>query len=360
MNNYYFPFEGDKHLATIVLLPYREDTWRNKALPALKEFLEVCKAISQFEKVYVIYSKHVDKDFLQNFKLPNIELINIEYDDSWARDNTPIFLASKEKLLGLDFGFNSWGGTYNGLYSSWEEDNKLSERILKFLNISREAHKDFILEGGSIHSNGKGVLLTTSCCLLSKGRNPKLNKEQIEEYLKKALRVKKILFVPNGIYNDETSGHVDNICCFLDSKTILLATCSDKNDPQYKLSLEDEEFLTKQTDLDGKPFRIIKVPVPKTMYLTEEEANEITNNNTAVKREGGRRLAGSYVNFYMGEKFIILPKFNCKEDEIAKKILEDFYQGSKKIIQIYSKEILLGGGNIHCITKQIPIESEEK
>lgn len=356
ISKYHFPFEGDKHLFTAICLPYREDTWREKAIPALKEYLEVVKAIAEFEPVVVIYSKYVNKEYLEKFKIKNVTLVNIEYDDSWARDTLPVFLKDdNDNLLGVDYGFNSWGGNYNGLYSNWDYDNKLGELFLKHFNIPGFSKKDFILEGGSIHTNGKDELITTSCCLLSKGRNPLLNKDQISSNLINTLNLKKITYIPNGIYNDETTGHVDNIACFLDENTILIAASDDKNDYQYSLSNEDIKILENQTN-----YKIIKMVLPKPMYLTKEEEQGITNNNTAIKRVQGRRLAASYVNFYMSDKFIILPKFGVKEDDIAKQILEDFYKGSKKIIQVYSKEILLGGGNIHCITKQVPFSKKYK
>ncbi len=356
LKDYHFPFEGEKHLATLICLPYRIDTWREGGIPALKEYLEVCKAIAQFEKVIVIYSNKVNKEYLEKFKMDNVILVNQEYDDSWARDTLPVFLKDEDSnLIGLDYGFNSWGGTYNGLYTNWDNDNSLGERILKLLNIPRVSYKDFILEGGSIHTNGKDELLTTSCCLLSKGRNPLLSKDEISSKLINSLNLSKLTYLPYGIYNDETSGHIDNIACFLDENTILLAWCDDKEDPQYEMSKLDLEVLENQTN-----YKIIKMPLPSPMYLSLQEEQGIINNNTAIKREQGRRLACSYVNFYMSDKFIILPKFNVKEDDIAKKILEDFYKGSKQIIQVYSKEILLGGGNIHCITKQIPYSNKYK
>lgn len=356
ISRYYFPFEGEKHLLTCILLPFREDTWREHSLPALEEYFNVIKAISKHEKVLVIYSKKVNKQYLEKLKqLNNVILKNIEYNDAWARDNLPVFLKDDEdNLLGVDFGFNAWGGSYNGLYSNYQEDNSIGQKLLKELNIPRIAYKDFILEGGSIHSNGKGKLLTTKECLLSLGRNPMLNRNQITERLKKALNVNQVDYLTYGIYNDETSGHVDNIACFLDEDTILLSTCLDKNDPQYERSLLDEK------ELIDYGYKVIKVPVPSNMYLSKTEEDGLIKNSLSIDRKQGRRLAGSYVNFYMSDKFIILPKFNVEEDRIAYSILNDFYKGKKEIIQIYSKEILLGGGNIHCITKQIPYSKKYK
>ncbi len=356
IKGYVFPFEGEKHWASVVLVPYRKDTWRENALPAIEEYLNVVKAISSFERVIVVIDPRIDYSIVRRFEMKNTHILRLKYDDSWARDTLPVFLKNEEegRLVGVDFGFNSWGGDFDGLYTPYDDDNQLGKHFLLEAMIHRYPRKDFILEGGSIHSDGEGTLITTEECLLSKGRNPSLSKEEIEENLKSSLNVEKVLFLPYGIYEDETDGHVDNICCFLKPGVVLLAWCDDENDPQYERCIKDYEYLSSVTDAKGRSLTIIKMPVPKTMYMSKEEADQITVSSNAINRLEGRRLAGSYVNFYMGEKFIILPQFGCEEDKIAIEILKDFYKDEKDIIPVYSKEILLGGGNIHCITKQIP------
>lgn len=356
IKGYVFPFEGEKHWASVVLVPYRKDTWRENALPAIEEYLNVVKSISSYERVIVVIDPRIDYSIVRRFEMKNTHILRLKYDDSWARDTLPVFLKNEEegRLVGVDFGFNSWGGDYDGLYTPYDDDNQLGKYFLLEAMIHRHPRKDFILEGGSIHSDGEGTLITTEECLLSKGRNPSLSKEEIEENLKSSLNVEKVLFLPYGIYEDETDGHVDNICCFLKPGVVLLAWCDDENDPQYERCVKDYEYLSSVTDAKGRSLTIIKMPVPKTMYMSKEEADQITVSSNAINRLEGRRLAGSYVNFYMGEKFIILPQFGCEEDKIAIGILKDFYKEEKDIIPVYSKEILLGGGNIHCITKQIP------
>ena len=346
---YTLPFEGNMHDGTIILLPYRIDTWEDGGLKAFSEFLNIINAISLYEHVYVIKSKNVkyDTSILNNKK--NVSVHNLEYDDSWARDNTLIFLRNKEgKLRCVDFGFNAWGGNFDGLYSSWENDDKLGSKLAQLLNVEYYSDKDFILEGGSIHSNGKGVLLTTEACLLSKGRNINLTKEEIEEHLKNMLGMNKVIWLPHGIYNDETNEHVDNMACFLDENTVLLATSKDKNDIQYKWSMEAKKVL------EDNNLNVILVNCPNPyLALTKEEANSIVLDGNAKPRLEGDRLAGSYVNFYMGKDFIILPKFNVEEDNEAYDVLNNFYKGKKKIHQIESRKILVAGGNIHCVTMQI-------
>lgn len=356
ISSYVFPFEGEEHLCTIIIVPYREDTWRENASPAVLNYLEVVKVIAKYEMVVCIIDPRIDEKIVGQFQMKNTHILRLKYDDSWARDTLPIFLKNDEekRLVGVDFGFNSWGGEVDGLYSPYEDDNNLGKNTLLELMIHRHPVKDFILEGGSVHTDGLGTLLVTEECLLSKGRNPSLSKDEIEEKLKKELNIKKVLWLPYGIYEDETNGHVDNICCFLKPGVVLLAETDDVDDPQYERSKKDREYLMSQTDAAGNPIEIISMPLPHVQYMSKEEANGIKVSGTAISRLENRRLAASYVNFYMGKDFIILPQFHDEKDEIAKKILFDFYKGEKAIVPIYSREILLGGGNIHCITKQIP------
>lgn len=315
------PFEGNKHEGTIILLPYREDTWEDGGRKAFSEFKEIIFSIALYEHVYVIKSSNVKYDISELYNKENISIHKLEYDDSWARDNTLIFLNNdNDEIRAVDFGFNAWGGDFDGLYTPWDNDNKLGSNLVKLLNVNCYSDKNFILEGGSIHSNGKGLLLTTEACLLSDGRNKNLTKQEIENHLKEMLGMNKVIWLPHGIVNDETNEHVDNMACFLDEKTVLLATSKDENDLQYNWSMEAKKIL-EDNNLD-----VILVPTPNPyLKLTKEEANSIVVSKDAKPRPEGDRLAGSYVNFYMGDKFIILPKFNVKEDEEAYNILNEFY-----------------------------------
>ncbi len=350
---YTLPFEGKKHQGTIILLPYRIDTWENGGVIAFEEFKEIIFTISKYEHVYVIKSPKVSYDISALLNKENISVHELDYDDSWARDNTLLFLTNKDNdILAVDFGFNAWGGTVDGLYSNWDMDNALGNKLGKLLNIKTVSDKDFILEGGSIHSNGKGLLLTTEACLLSKGRNSNLEKSEIENHLKEMLGIEKVIWLPHGIVNDETNEHVDNMACFLDENTVLLATSKDQNDLQYKWSMEAKKILEKNH------LNVLLVSCPNPyLSLTKEEASAIVSLDTAKPRPEGDRLAGSYVNFYMGSDFVILPKFNVSEDLEAYNLLNDFYKGKKKIHQIESRKILVAGGNIHCITMQIGKEN---
>jgi agmatine deiminase len=250
-DGYTFPFDGLAHEGTIILFPYREYTWEDGGLKAFPEFKSIIETISMHEHVYVIKSPKVKYD-TSCLNMKNVSIHELDYDDSWARDNTLIFLKKDNKFKAVDFGFNAWGGKVDGLYSNWEDDKKLGSNLSKLLNIECYLDKDFILEGGSIHPNGNKTLLTTEVCLLSKGRNSKLSKEEIENHLKEMLGMDKVLWIPDGIYNDETNEHIENMACFLDENTILLATSKDTNDIQYKWSMEAKRILENETTASGK------------------------------------------------------------------------------------------------------------
>ena len=360
-DNYYMPFEGDKHSGTIILLPYRKDTWRNNAKPAQENYHKIISAIAKYEPVYVGIHPRIYSDVIDQYEgMKNVYPIRIKYNDAWARDNSPIFVVNKEKMRIVDFRFNAWGGAVDGLYNNYRDDDLLTGNLAKKFGCERYYLENFILEGGSIHVDGEGTAIVTEACLLSKGRNPLLNKLEIEENLKIYLNVQKVVWIKNGIFEDETNEHVDNMVCFVRPGVLALAWTTDRSDPQYKFSSEAFKTLSAARDAKGRKFEIHKIKLPKPIYMTKKEAKGITKGrNEAKPRPEGSRLAASYINFYQGEKFVILPAFGVPEDALAKKKMQQLFP-EKDIIQINSREILLGGGNIHCITMQIPYNKEFK
>ena len=360
-DGFMMPFEGDKHSGTIILLPYRKDTWRNNAKPALECFKKIITSIAKYEPVYVGIDPSIYKRVIDDYQgLKNVYPIKIKYNDSWARDNCPIFVKNNNQLRMVDFRFNAWGGEVDGLYSNYKDDDLLTKRLSKQFGVERYYLDDFILEGGSIHVDGEGTCLVTKACLLSKGRNPNLNQLEIEETLKVYLNVSKVIWLENGIFEDETNEHVDNMACFIKPGVIALAWTQDKDDPQYKYSTAAYKLLLNSVDAQGRKFKIVKIKLPKPLYMTKAEAKGIKLGRYDAKaRPEGSRLAASYINFYQGEKFVILPAFGTPEDKLAKNQLQKLYP-KKDIIQINTREVLLGGGNIHCITMQIPFNEEFK
>lgn len=275
-----------------------------------------------------------------------------------ARDTAPTFVVNNNgEIRAIDWQFNAWGGEYDGLYANWENDDKIPYELCKTLGVPMYDAHPFVLEGGSIHTDGEGTLITTEECLLSKGRNPQLTKAEIEEKLNKYLGINKTVWLPKGIYNDETNGHIDNICAFVAPAEVVLAWCDDENDPQYAISKACLDILENSTDNKGRKIKVHKLPVPKIpVTVTENDIKGYIFEDGEDTREVEERLAASYVNFYFCNGAVILPQFggeNAESDRVAAEILERVCK-DRKIIPIYARDIIVGGGNIHCITQQIP------
>ena len=346
------PAEFSPHYGCIMIFPHRRDSWQNGAYAARKAFKEVISVISESEKV-IVCARYDDYDSARFMLGENVRVIEMESDDSWARDVAPTFVTDGKELRGIDWGFNAWGGLYDGLYFPWDKDNKMARKLCDMLDTDVYDKRSFILEGGSIHSDGEGTIITTEACLLSKGRNPGLTKEEIEEELKKNLGAEKVIWLPHGIYNDETNEHVDNVCAFTSAGEVVLAWTEDKNDPQYEMSRSCLEVLENSTDAKGRKIQVNKLPLPSPVTVTAEECDGLDDMNGVPTRTAGERLAASYVNFYISNRHVICPQFGDKNDGRALEILQGLFP-TRKVVGIYARDILIGGGNIHCITQQIP------
>ena len=260
-------------------------------------------------------------------------------------------------VRGISWKFNAWGGEYDGLYPHWDQDDALAEAFCRQQGYPCYTAGDFVLEGGSIHTDGEGTLLVTASCLLSPGRNPRLSREQIETQLKAYLGVAKILWLPAGIFNDETNGHVDNICCFIRPGEVVLAWTDNQEDPQYALSCACLEYLQGQTDARGRSLVIHKLPIPaRPVCFTKEDCRSLSFEEGEDTRQPGERLAASYVNFYFCNQAVLVPQFggdNQQSDALALKLLQRLLP-ERKVVGLPARIILLGGGNLHCITQQVP------
>jgi agmatine deiminase len=346
------PAEFEPHVGCWMLWPERSDNWRLGAKPAQKAFVDVATAIAQFEPVTMGVSR---TQFLnaRNMLPDCVRVIEMSYNDSWIRDCGPTFLINdKGDIRLIDWNFNAWGGLKNGLYFPWDQDDLIPRKVAEIERIDHYK-APIVLEGGSIHVDGEGTLLTTEECLLNPNRNPNLSKEEIEKVLKQYLNVKKIIWLGKGVYLDETSGHVDNLCCFTHPGIVLITWTDDKNDPQYEISLNAYERLKVAIDSKGRNLTIHKIHQPNPIYITEEESQGVDTVDGTLPREPGDRMAGSYINFYIANGGIIAPTFNDPHDQAALKTLQELFP-NRKVVGVPAREILLGGGNIHCITQQQP------
>lgn len=354
-DGYRMPAEFEKHKGCLLIWPERPGSWTYGGVAAKKVFAKIAEAISESEQVYMLVS---DKEYDNaRASLPDsVILIKMETDDAWARDTGPTFVTGDGKLRGINWSFNAWGGEYDGLYASWDKDDKVAKNFLDYLGLDCYDAAPFVLEGGSIHSDGEGTLLVTEACLLSKGRNPSLTKPEIEDKLKEYCGVQKVIWLPCGIYNDETNEHVDNVCAYTAPAEVVLAWTDDENDPQYAMSKACLNVLESEMDAKGRNIKVRKLLIPKNpVCITEYDLAGYEFEEGEDMREAGERLAASYVNFYIANDAIILPQFDDEHDALAVKVLKEAFP-SRKIVGIYARDIIVGGGNIHCITQQIPME----
>lgn len=353
------PGEFEPHRGCLMIWPERPGSWNYGAKKAQQAFVDVAEAIADSETVYMLVSK-AQSDNARSHLSDRIILMETQTDDAWARDVAPTMVMDETgRMKGIDWQFNAWGGTFDGLYQSWEKDDKAASFVCEKLGYECIDAHPFVLEGGSIHSDGEGTLIVTEACLLSQGRNPSMSKKEIEDTLKKYLGAEKVIWLPHGIYQDETNEHVDNVCAFVRPGEVVLAWTDDETDPQYKLSEADLQVLEQETDARGRRFIVHKLPIPKIpVCLTKEDVDGFVFEPGEDEREPGERMAASYVNFYISNGGIILPQFGDEHDALAVKILGECFP-ERKIYPIDAMAIIVGGGNIHCITQQLPAGREE-
>ena len=347
------PGEFEPHAGCWMLWPERPDNWRLGAKPAQKAFAQVATAIARFEPVTIGVSTSQFRNARQMLP-PNIRVVEMASNDSWMRDCGPTFVVNNAGIVrGVDWDFNAWGGLTGGLYFPWDLDDLVPLKVLEIERLDRYKASDFVLEGGSIHVDGQGTLITTEECLLNPNRNPQLQKQEIEASLRDYLNVEKIIWLERGVYHDETSGHVDNLCCFIRPGVVALTWTDDPADPQFEISMDAYSRLEDVTDARGRNFEIIKIHQPDTVYITDEESQGVDSVDGTYPRQAGDRMAASYVNFYIANGGVIAPIFNTPQDAPALEVLKRSFP-QREVVGVLAREILLGGGNIHCITQQQP------
>lgn len=353
-DGYRMPGEFEEHHGCLMIWPERPGSWIYEAKAAQEVFTQIASEIGKTEQMYMIASKAQYENARK--MLPDyVEVIEMESNDSWARDVGPTFVKDKNgSVRGINWSFNAWGGEYDGLYADWSKDDEIAKAFMNYLHVDCYDAAPFVLEGGSIHTDGEGTMIVTEACLLSPGRNPNLSKEEIENTLKKYCNIDKIIWLPCGIYHDETNEHVDNVCAFTAPAEVVLAWTEDQEDPQYEMSHKCLQVLENTVDAKGRKIKVRKLLIPKKpVCVTEEELRGFTFEEGEDEREAGERLAASYVNFYIANGSILLPQFDDPHDQLAMDVLKEAFP-DRKIIPIYARDIIVGGGNIHCITQQIP------
>ena len=351
-DGFWMPAEFEPHAGCWMLWPERPDNWREAARPAQHAFAAVAAAIAEFEPVTLGVSAS-EYQVARALLDPRIRLVEISHDDSWMRDVGPTFVVDKRGAVrGVDWHFNAWGGLQGGLYFPWDQDDLVARKVLEIEGRDRY-RAPLINEGGAIHVDGEGTALVTEECLLNINRNPLLNRERLEGYLRDYLNVSRIIWLGKGVFNDETDGHIDNLACFVRPGQVCLTWTDNKRDPQHAISLDAWERLNDERDAQGRRLKVTRLPMPGPLTLGAKEASGIIAREGTKPRSAGERLAGSYVNFYIANGGIVMPLLDSRTDRAAlagvKRLFPD-----RKVLGVPAREVLLGGGNIHCITQQVP------
>lgn len=352
-DGFWMPAEFEPHAGCWLLWPERPDNWREAARPAQHAFAVLAAAIAEFEPVSVgvsVSEYQVARALLD----PRVRVLEMSHDDCWMRDVGPTFVVDRRGAVrGVDWHFNAWGGLQGGLYFPWDQDDLVARKVLEIEGYARY-RAPIINEGGAIHVDGAGTALVTEECLLNTNRNPRLSREQLEGHLRDYLGVSTIVWLGKGVFNDETDGHVDNLACFARPGEVCLTWTDNKRDPQYAISQDAWERLNDARDARGERLKVIKLPMPGPLTMTAKEVSGIVPREGTKPRTAGERLAGSYVNFYMANGGIVMPLIDSRTDRAVLARLRRVFP-DRRVVGVPAREILLGGGNIHCFTQQVPM-----
>lgn len=325
---YFMPGEWTDHDCCWMAWPCRNGIWSNNK-ETMQEYANVAHAIARFEPVKMLVPPERIDSAIKLLN-QNIEILEIEIDDSWARDSGPNFLIGGDNLAGSDWIFNAWGEKYH----PYDQDAQMAKRILE------NAHADIfpswlVAEGGGITVDGEGTIITTESCLLNKNRNPIRNRLEIENELCRTLGGSKVIWLPGDVDETETDGHIDGIAAFIEPGRILVEVNSDKSDPHYKVGIDNTNALKNKTDAKGRKLQI--------EFIEEGIYHKDIWN-------GG---CSSYINSYLANNAVIVPAYGYDRDHLALETYTGLYP-NREIIQVPIHNIATGGGGIHCITQQQP------
>lgn len=328
------PAEWEEHTRTWMCWPCRMDAWGSPdgLLRAKQAFARVARAISTFEPV-VMAVRPQDSAEPKLACSGRIETFEVALDDSWARDIGPTFLAHPEgRKAAVQWQFNAWGNKFH----PYGEDAQFAARTAAAVD-TLTYFAPLVCEGGAIHTDGAGTLLTTEQCLLNDNRNPQLDRQQIEERLALFTGARRIIWLGSGFSDHETDGHIDNIACFAAPGRVIVGVPSSRAHPDYEPVMDALFRLNNARDAEGRKLEIVEVEQPRT------------------RREDwqGRMLQASYINFYLPNGGIVMPSFDDPNDEKARAVIADCFPG-RDLLQLDALDIVQGGGGIHCITQQEP------
>ncbi len=336
------PAEWEPHEATWLSWPHNRETWPGKFAPVPVVYAEIVRALMVAERVRICVPdaecRGEAEEILRHHRAwnENVELFEIPTNDSWTRDHGPCFVTDGTRRRIVKWEYNAWGGKY----PPYDLDNAVALEIAERFGFDHW-RPGIVMEGGSIDVNGRGTVLTTEACLLNPNRNPHLSKERIEGYLRDCLGTPNVLWLGDGIAGDDTDGHVDDITRFTDPRTIVTAVEEDPGDENYDPLQQNLALLLGMKDQDGKPFRIVRLPMPDAVHFD------------------GRRLPASYANFLIANGVVLLPVYQCGNDRRAITIMQELFP-DRRIVPIDCTDLVWGLGAIHCISQQEPAASPQE
>ena len=331
------PAEWEKQQCILMSFPHEETDWHNTENDtdlesSLSPFIRIAQAIAYAEAVYIL-CKDKKKIASMFCSTRNMTFIEIPTNDTWIRDYGYISIKENNEIKLLDFTFDAWGGKFEALL-----DNAVNKTLHKkgYMGVTPLQSPDFVLEGGSIESDGEGTILTTTACLCNANRNTGLSKKAVEETLQEHLGAQRILWLDHGyLAGDDTDSHVDTLARFIDTETIMYVQCNNKEDEHYnalkKMEMQLREFKTKE----GKSYTLIALPMTEAIYNNE-----------------GERLPSTYANFLITNNALIYPTYSDKNDSKVGEIFKDFFP-KREIIPVNCLKLIEQGGSLHCSTMQI-------
>jgi len=335
---YYFPAEFEQHDATWLSWPHKEASWPGKIETVFPVYSTFIKLVAEGEKVNINVSDEAMKNKARahleraGANLAQIQFFNHPTNDAWCRDHGPAFLlnrAEKKKMI-VDWGYNAWGGKY----PPFDLDDHIPTLIAQHYGLP-VVYPGIVMEGGAVDFNGRGTVLTTTSCLLNPNRNPHLNREQIEQHLHHYYGVDHVLWLNDGIAGDDTDGHIDDITRFVNHDTVVTVVETNKNDENYKPLQDNLKALSTMRLENGRQINIAELPMPSPVVHED------------------LRLPASYANFYISNKYVVVPTFRDKNDDPALRLLQEVFP-DREVVGLDSTDIIWGLGSFHCLSQQEP------
>lgn len=346
---YHMPAEWEKHAATWIAWPHNRSDWPGKFAAIPWVYADIVRHLSRVEKVNIIVRSASERSIVREIlRRSNVALDRVSFNSwhtnrGWTRDSGPIFVrreSAPDQVAITNWRFNGWAK-----YSNWRLDNLLPNLVAGKMNLRQftptvlrgERPHPVVLEGGSIDVNGRGLMLTTEECLLSRvqERNPGLTREDLELVFADYLGANKVIWLGRGIAGDDTHGHVDDIARFVASDTVVTVVENDRNDANHAPLQENLKRLRSATDLEGRKLQVVELPLPHPVVFRRQ------------------RLPASYANFYIANNLVLVPTFNDSHDRRALDVLAQLFP-EREVVGIHCGDLIWGLGAIHCMTQQQP------